>query len=826
MTQGAFELLDRFFQDLRYASRSLRKSPGFAAAAILTLALGIGANTAIFSAFEGVVLAPLPYREPDRLVTMSLYNRSLKYDTYLAYPDFLDWQREARSFKEIAAFFEQGVDLTSPGEPEHVNGDEVSSGFFSTLGAKLALGRGFSPNEDRIGGMAAAVISHRLWRERFSGSPAALGKPITLNGRGYTIVGILGPDFRFGDQQPDVYTPLGRADPLFRTDRTVHEILCIARLEPGVSIGQARAELNAVQEHIDELNPSTEKGQGTSVYPLKRFVIGDVGGTLLLLQGAVGLVLLIACANVANLSLARSAARTREFAVRRALGASRMQVIRQLITESVLLSLAGGIVGVTVARWGLAAVLAAWPGGLTRTENVGVNGFVLLFALGISIAVGIIFGLAPALKHSNGDLQTGLKEAGRGSTGGHQRTQGVLAVVQFALALILLSGAGLLFRTIQNLQAVNPGFQTHHIITFQVGLSPSVPQTASGTRVAYQQLLERIRQIPGIEAAGFTALLPLGEGDNSGPFWIGLHPPASSMAQIPRATYYATGPDYLRTMEIPLLRGRFLTDADNIDSEPVTLIDNILARTYFPGRDPLGQTVTFPHWGLKRNLPVRIVGVVGHVEQYALDGSWAEHPQIYYSFYQLPDELVPGFRKAVTFTVRTPLDPNSVMPVIKNVVYGAGNDQPIYHIDTMRNLVARSMAKQSFPMLLLVAFAVLALLLASVGIYGVISYSTAKRVPEIGIRMALGAEKWDVLRMLIAQGFRLAIAGVAIGAVAASILTRVLSSFSRLLYGVRANDPLTFIAVSLFLIFAALLACYFPARRAAQLDPMVALHEE
>ncbi len=803
----------------------MRKNPAYAAAAILTLALGIGANTAIFSALDGVVLKPLPYHEPDRLVIVALYNRSLKYDTYLSYPDFLDWTRDARSFEQIAAFKPVGFDLTNPGSPEHVAGYEISSGFFSTLGVTLALGHSFSPGEDRLGGMAAAVISNRLWQERFHGNSAVIGKSITLNGAGYTILGVLPPAFRFEIQPADVYTPIGRSTPIFLNDRTVHNILCLARLRHGVGVGQAQAEMNTLQEHIDELNPTTERGQGTSIVPLKQMLVGDVGGTLLLLLGAVGFVLLIACANVANLLLARSAARTREFAVRRALGASRMQIIRQLITESVLLSFAGGVLGLAVAKFGLSAMLAAVPGSLPRIENIGVNASVLLFALGVSTAVGILFGLVPALKHANTDLQASLRDGGRGSTTSHQRTQRVLAIVQIALALVLLSGAGLLFRTIHNLWAVNPGFDPQHVITFQVGLSPSTTQTASATRAAYQQLTERIRQIPGVESAGMTALVPLGRRYNSGPFWIGPHQPAS-MAEIPRATYYPTGPDYPRTMQIPLLRGRFLTQVDDIHSQLVCLIDSLLARTYFPDRDAVGQTLTIPHWGAVGAVAAQIVGVVGHVEQYGMDGSGGEKPQIYYSFYQLPDEALPVFRDEVAFAVRTPLNPATVMPAIKNAVYGASGDQPVYNIRTMRDLVSGSMARQRFPMILLVAFAVFAWLLATVGIYGVTSYSTAQRVPEIGIRMALGAAKWDVLQMLIGQGFRLALVGVAIGAVAASILTRVLSSFSHLLYGVRATDPLTFVAVSLCLVVAALGACYIPARRAAQLDPMTALRHD
>jgi len=822
------DLLDHLLQDIRCAARSWRKSPGLAVAAILTLALGIGANTAIFSVLEGVVLKPLPYPEPDRLVAVFLFNRTLNYATYLSYPDFLDWRRDSRSFEQIAAFAGQSYDLTNPGTAEHVDGKEVSSNYFSTLGVNLALGRDFSPEEDRNGGAPAAVISDRLLRERFAASPAALGKAITLNGVDYTVVGVLKPDFRLDNQPVDVYTPLGARNPLYQNDRTIHDIGCIARLRAEVSVAQARAEMNIVQEHIDELNPVTSRGQGVQVLPLKQFLVGDVGGTLLLLLGAVGLVLLIACANVANLLLARSAARAREFAVRLALGAGRAQIARQLVTESVLLSLIGGVLGLALASWCLGAVLAAAPGSIPRIENIGVDAVVLWFAFGVSTVVGIVFGLLPALESSNTDVQAGLKEGSRGSVGGHQRTQRVLVVVQIALALVLLTGGGLLFRTIHSLWSVNPGFETQHVITFQVGLAPSVTNTPSKVRNAYQQLVDRIRQIPGVEAADITALVPLSQARNEGPFWTGPNQPAS-MAEIPRAIYYPTGPDYVSTMRIPLLSGRALTQADNVKSEVVVLIDSLMARRYFPDRDPVGQTLTIPHWGKARNVAVRIVGVVGHVEHYGLDGSIGEKPQIYYSFYQLPDEEIPEFRREVTLAIRTPLDAanvGSIMPAIRQAVSEAGSDQPVYDIRTMQELVSGSMGRQRFPMLLLVAFAGLALLLAFVGVYGVISYSITRRVREIGIRMALGAVKGDVVQMIVGQGLRLAVMGVAAGAVAALILTRVLSGFSHLLYGVRAADPTTLIAVSVLLIGAAGLACYIPARRAARLDPMAALRQD
>jgi predicted permease len=470
-------------------------------------------------------------------------------------------------------------------------------------------------------------------------------------------------------------------------------------------------------------------------------------------------------------------------------------------------------------------VLIAVPEGLPRIENIGINVSVLLFALIVSSAVGILFGLVPALKQAGVDLQTGLREGGRGSTTKSQGTQNVLAIVQIALALVLLSGAGLLFRTIQNLWAANPGFDTRHVITFQVGLSPSAAKTAPAMRAVYQQLTVRIRQVAGIESTGITALVPLGRGSNSGPFWRGKKQPAS-MAEIPRAIYYPTGPDYPRTMQIPLLRGRFLTQADNIHSETVILIDSLMARTYFPAEDALGQTITIPHWGSAGATEARIVGIVGHVRQYGIDGSGVEQSQIYYSLYQLPDEALPIFRNEVTFAVRTPLDSADVIPAVKNAVYGVSGDQPVYNIRTVRELVAGSMVRQRFSMILLSAFSGLALLLASVGIYSVISYSVAQRVPEIGVRMALGATRWDVLRMLLGQGLRLAAIGVAIGTAAAVALTRVLSSFSHLLYGVRATDPVTLLAASLCLVMAALLACFIPARRAARLDPMNVLRHD
>jgi predicted permease len=813
-------------QDLRFGLRMLCKSPGFTAVAVLTLALGIGANTAMFSVMQGVVLAPLRCVKPDRLV-MVWENNPRFPRTWISYPNFRDWQRSAHSVQQMAAFREQGVDFTGPGTPEHLNGKEISSGFFSTLGAKLTLGREFSPEEDRYGGTPVAIIANRLWRNRFDGSPKALGKSLTLGGVDYTIVGVtpfgvtaLGSSL---EDDADVYTPLGQSDPLILNDRSAHDgIYSLARLAPGVTLVQAQAEISTIQNGLDHLYPDANRDLGIYIEPLKQFVVGDAGKMLLLLLGAVGLVLLIACANVANLLFARAAARAREFAVRSALGANRGRLVRQMLTESVVLSLVGAGLGLLFAILGVKSLPAAVSENLPRSENITVNGPVLLLTLCVSIAVGILLGLAPALKSWNSDPQASLEEGGRGSTVAHHRAQSILVIVQMALTLVLLVGAGLLFRTIRHLSDVNPGFEIQHIMTFKVGVSHSLTKTAPGTRTAYQQLIERIRQIPGVQGADFTGSVPL-NGGGTMPFWIGSQKPASLQGG-PRLVMFLTGPDYLRTMGIPLLRGRFFSSEDTSNSPWVMVIDSVLADKYFPDGDPLGQTLSA---GFSPVGPCRIVGMVGHVKQWALNDSSTDiQGQAYFPLYQDPDQWVPLNYPNLTIVVRTPLDVASVMPAIKSAVYGAGSDQPIFNVETMQQIVSESMSQQRFPMILLGAFAALALLLAPVGIYGVISYSVAQRIHEIGIRMALGANKRDVFRMVVGQGLALALAGLAIGVVAALILTKVLSSFSLLLYGVGASDPATFITVSVMLLFVAVAACYIPTRRAMRVDPMVALRCE
>src|ERR1700688_1095472 len=813
--------LETSWQDLRFAARMLRKNPGFTAAAVLTIALGIGANTAIFSVVQGVLLSPLPYHEPDRLVVVCLNNLRLNSPTYLSYRDFMDWERAAPPFEKMAAHARRSFDLSSPGNPEHLEGSEVSSSFLNTLGVGLALGREFSPEEDRNGGAPVTIISNGLWQDRFGGSATALGKSIVLNGVETTVVGVLQPGFRFGPDYADVYIPIGQRKLVDANDRTAHDVMCVARLKPGVSLSQANAEMNAIQENIDRLNPETEHGLGIKILPAKASLVGDVRGTLLLLLGAVGLVLLIACANVANLLLARSASRAREFSIRAALGAGPGRIMRQLITESLLLSILGGVLGLGAAKWGLNAALASLAADLPRSDNIHVNGSVLFFALDLSLAVGILFGLAPALRSSRTNLQPSLNEGGRGSTGRHHRTQSGLVIVQIALTLVLLAGAGLLFRTIQHLWKAALGFESQHVLTFQIGLSPSAIKNGAGVRAAYQQSLDRIRQIPGVQGAEITTEVPMTHQMNSIPFWVDSHRPAS-VAEAPRTLGFITGPDFLQVMHIPLLRGRFINEQDTVNSPLVAVIDTERARTYFPGKDPIGRTITFPQVG-----DYRIIGVVGHVQHWQVGfSSPFMRNQSYVSIYQIQDRWMTTIDTWTWVVLRTPLDASMVLPEIRKAIHAAGSDQTIYHAQTMPEIVSESMAPQRFPLILLGSFATLALLLVSIGIYGVISYSVTQRVHEIGIRLALGAEKRDVFRMVVGQGLTLAFPGLAIGITAALILTRLLLSFSSLLYGVGASDPATLASVSAVLIGVVIVACYLPARRAMRVDPIVALRYE
>ncbi|HEX4604102.1 MAG TPA: ABC transporter permease [Candidatus Angelobacter sp.] len=805
-------------QDLSYTLRSLRKTPGFTLVAVLTLALGIGANTAIFSVVDAVILAPLPYNHPEQLVLVWQTNPQGR-NISPSYPDFQDWQHNTHSFQDMAAIGWQSRDLTGPGSPEHLNGWLIGSGFFRTMGANPIVGRDFTPEEDQRGGAFVAIISERVWKDRFSGGKAVLGKTVTMDGDDYTIVGVAPSGINLGGVI-DVYTPISQGDALVVNDRRAHAFVAIGRLKPGTSVTEANADTNTVEKNLGDLYPKFDQGLSTRIVPLKEALVGDVSATLMMLLGSVGLVLLIACANVASLMLARAASREREFAIRAALGAKRIRIVWQMVAESLLLSLAGGTLGLLLARVAVRPLFMAVPGEFPRPEHIGLNSAVLLFTLGTSVIVGIVFGLIPALKTWNANQQPSLQQGGRGSTSLHHRTQSSLVVVQTAMALVLLVGAGLLFRTIRHLSGISPGFETHQLISFKAALAPEVTKHPQAMRVADQQLIQRIQGIDGVEAADLTTLVPLSGEDNEVPFWLGEEP--RSIAEAPRAVTYSVGPDYLRVMGIPLLRGRFFTAADTVQSEQVIVIDNALAEAYFPGKDPVGQHLTFGRVGA-----FRIIGVAGHVKHWGLgDTSASNQKEVYTPFYQLSDQWLPVLQTSATVMVRTRLDASALMPAIRSAVYGAGSGQPIYDVHTMQQMISASMATQNFPMMLLAAFAALALLLASVGIYAVISYSVTGRVHEIGIRMALGAEKRRIFAMVIQQGLRLVISGLAIGMFAAFLIGRLLVSFSHLLYGVNADDPLTFVGVAFLLSVLAVLACYIPARRATRVDPMIALRAE
>ena len=807
-------------RDMRFAVRQLLKSPGFAVTAMLTLALGIGANTAMFSVVDGVLLAPLPYPEPDRLMTVWESRPNVK-QMDISYEDFRDWQRNSRSFEGIAAYMWTRYSLSGEGAPENIEGMKVASGFFATLGVKPALGREIAPAEDRNGAAPVAVISDRLWRVRFGSSPAAIGQAIDLDGVNYTIVGVAPRGFRFW-LDSDVYTSIARGAPQILLERSVHGIGGIARLRPGVSLEAAKSEVGAIQQNLDRLYPADDRGVGIDLVPLKEQMIGDIRPTLLLLLCAVGLVLVIACANVANLLLARSSARAREFGVRAALGASRGRIARQLLTESLILAFAGGLLGAILAEVSVGAVKQLMRDAIPRSENISLNLPVLLFTFAAVILVGLLFGLIPALKSSSLDVQAALKEGGRGATGARSRTQGTLVVVQMALTLVLLAGSGLLLRTIRDLLRQNPGFDAHHLVLFRIGLSPTLPRAAAATRTALEQTVERIREIPGVQGASLTNLVPLEGSDNSGPFWLGTQAPAS-LQDAPHALYFWSSPEYLATMKIPLLQGRFFTAADTVKTDHVVAIDEDLARAYFPGRSPVGETLTVGHWGA-----ARVVGVVAHVRHWGLADPTSYNPgQIYIPLYQLPDWMaVDFFRDSLTIVARTAIEDSSIVPEIKSVVNTTGGGETIFNIQPMEEVISASISAQRLPLMLLAAFAGLALMLASVGVYGVISYSVVQRVREIGVRMALGAGRRDVLRMTLGSGMRLAVGGLVIGLAAALLLARILTSFSSLLYGVRASDPLTYLVVAAVLACTALLACSVPAWRAMRIDPVEALRTE
>jgi len=813
-------------QDLKYGLRMLAKNPGFTAVAVLTLALGIGANTAIFSVVNGVLLNPLPYPEPNQLVTLHESKPNFPYGS-ISYLNFRDWQKENHTFSSIAVARGYGFTLTGAGEPERVRAEFVSSDFFPLLGVKPLIGRTFAPGEDEIGAAPIALVSAGFWKRKFGSAREILGKALILDGRSYTIVGVIPSSFDLllkSFSPKEVYIPIGQWDHhglKFRgAGLGIHGI---GRLKPGVTLQQARADMDGVTRNLAVAYPDADKGISAGILPLREDMVGDIQPFLLVLLGAVGFVLLIACVNVANLLLERSAGRRREFAVRVALGASPQRVIRQLLTESVLLALAGGGLGTVLAAWGTQAALKILPAALPRAPEIGIDAHVLVFTAVASVLAGILFGLAPALKISKPNLQETLKEAGRGTSGAHHRTQGVFVVIEMATALVLLIGAGLMTRTLARLWGVNPGFDPHNVLTFELSLPPAMKKASpDAIRAAYREFDAKLGSTPGVQAVSLSwGAIPMDTEDDE-QFWIEGQPKPSNENEMNWALEYTVEPDYLRVMRIPLERGRFFTPQDNERSPAVAVIDDVLARKYFPNQNPIGKRINLHDYD---DQPAEIVGVVGHVKQWGLDSDDTQslRAQLYHPFMQLPGDALALSPLGMGVLVRSEGAATSLFTSLRHTNELMNKEQVIYSAQTMNEVIAGSLATRQFSMILLGSFALLALVLASVGIYGVLAYLVGQRTHEIGIRLALGASRYDVLRLVVGQGAKMALLGVALGLAAAMGLTRLMSD---MLYGVSATDPLTFTAVAILLILVALVACYIPARRATKVDPMVALRYE
>jgi predicted permease len=716
----------------------------------------------------------------------------------------------------------EDYNLTGHGTALRVNGFMISAQFLSTLEVHPAWGRDFNLNDDRLGAAPVALLSDGFWHRRFGGSSAILGQPIDLNGTAFTVVGILPPDFLFYGTDRDVFIPLGQwNDPSFRDRRVDESAHAIGRLLPGITLAQARGDMDRIAHNLSVLYPEADKDVGISLVSMKQDIVGNVQPFLLVLLAAVGFLLLIACANVASLLLARSMARSGEFALRSALGAGRTRLVRQLLTESTLLAATGGLLGLALAWIATKAIVAALPAELPRATEVSLDTRVLLFTLAVSLLAGIVFGLAPALKTSRTNLQDVLRSSGRGSSGARHRLQGLFVAVQVAMALVLLIGAGLMLRSLAALWRVNPGYQPDHAITFSVSLPANSKTTAAETRARLRQFDAAMRAIPGVEAVSVTLGSRPMIHDSALPFWIEGEPKPDNDNDMHPAMFYLVESGFQRAMGMTLLRGRFISDHDDENAPTVIDIDDVLARTDFPHSDPIGQHIHIAQFDTE----AEIIGVVGHVRQWGPgnDPHAAIEAQFYYPMMQLPPRLMQLIAPSTAVVIRTHDDPSTIMGPVRRAVADLDSNEIIYAVDTMNGVLARSFAARRLSMILLAFFAALALALSSIGIYGVISYLVGERTREIGVRMALGAQRSDVLRLILGQGAKMAFAGVAIGTILACGLTRLMSAQ---LYGVSPRDPLTFAAVALVLIAVALAACYIPARRAASVDPTEALRAQ
>jgi predicted permease len=808
-------------QDLHYAARLMRRSPGFVATAVLTLALGIGANTTLFSVVNGVLLNPLPYPHSQQLV--AVYGRTPGFDQGpVVYLNFLDWQRETQTFASMALYRNQNYNVTGSAEAERLAGYMISADFFSTLGVQPILGRDFRAEDDRVGAAPVAILGGGLWRRKFGSSPGVIGKLLTLNGTAYMVVGVISPGFTFYGADRDIYTPIGQwNDPSFRDRRISVSAHAIGRLKPGATLLRAKADMDVVARNLAAAFPAADKETGITLVSMKDDITGNVQPFLLVLLAAVGFLLLIACTNVANLFLARSMARRREFAVRAALGAGHWRVIRQLLTESVLLAGLSGMLGLLFAYGGWKAVLRTLPGTVPRIEEVTLDGRVLLFTLSISLFAAMVFGLAPALKGSRVNMAEVLRESGRGLVGARHRLQRIFVAMEVAMALVLLIGAGLMLRSLAALWRVNPGYNPSHAITFSLSMPSSAATTSAETRARLRRFDEALSSTPGVQAVSVTLGSRPMIHDSFLPFWIEGRPKPANDNEMPQAMYYLVEAGFQQAMGIVLERGRFITPQDNENAAAAIDIDDAFARTWFPDENPIGKRVHLEQF----NVEAEIVGVVGHVKQWGLgtDPKSAVESQFFYPFMQLPEKLMPMVAGGVAVVLRTAGDPAAVMGPVGRAVKQMDPRDVIYAVQTMEDVLATSFAARSLSMILLALFAALALGLSCVGIYGVTAYVVGQRTHEIGVRMALGAQRADVMRLVLGEGARMALVGVAAGIAAALGLTHFMADE---LFGVTAQDPLTFGAVALVLTAVALMACYFPARRAVRVDPMVALRYE
>lgn len=800
--------MDTLIRDIRYGIRGLLKRPGFTMIAITALALGIGANTAIFSLVNAVLLQPLPFAEPDRLVWVWGNIRNGGNRASVSPLDFLDFRQQNTTFEQFAASLQVSLNLTGSGEPERLSASAVTGNYFQALGAQPALGSTFVPENEKIGNDQVAILSYEFWQRRFGGDAAIVNKAVVLDGKSVLVIGVMPKNFNF-PRVSDLWVPLNFDVEPGMKQRKAHFLRPVGRLKQGATLAQAQADTDAIARRLEEQYPESNTGWNLRLVPLREQLVGNTRPTLFILFGAVGFVLLIACANVANLLLVRAAGRQKEIALRTALGAGRFRIVRQMITESVLLALVGGALGAMLAFWGVELLVKLSEGNIPPTANVRIDATVLGFTLLLSVLTGVLFGLAPALRTLRVNLSESLKEGSRtGADGGQRnRTRSVLVVLESAVAVVLLIGAGLLVRSLIQLQNVSPGFDPQNVLTMRVDLPREKYSTPDKSGKFFSELESRIGSLPGVENVGFISELPLSGQPNDMPYTVEGRPPVS-IDQAFDDDFRRVNTQYFHAMRIPLLRGRNFTDQEVRESAKVVIISDLLARRVFPDEEPLGKRLIL----VMANQPYEIIGIVGDIRHRGLEST--PSPAMY-----LPTNQTPG----TNVVVRTQGDPANLAGAVRQEVRAIDPDQPVAAVRTMNDWMDMAVAGPRYRTALLALFAFVALVLASTGIYGVLSYSVSQRTHEIGVRMALGAKRSDVMRLVVRQGMTLVVIGVGLGVVGAIALTRVMST---LLFGVTARDPLTFAAVGALLIVVAFVACYLPARRATKVDPLVALRYE